>query len=273
LKKTVTKGDRKKKKEIDNEIEKLENDFEEKCRLELETQISKSAPEIESFKANHVTVAVELEEDDLENKQKSNTKTSKSKKRKEKKEKSNEDREKMIQLQEIENKKGPAFIELTKIKEKLIKMNLKLKEVMPDGNCMYYAIIDQMNQNDDLKKIKNYQELRNLTSRYMLENPNEFQAYLCSEETGDPLNEQEYEEYCNKINDTLVWGGQIELKAISDLLKIKIEVVQAEGSVIQIGESFEHKIVITYHRHMFGSGEHYNSTCSNIKADSNEEDN
>jgi hypothetical protein len=35
LKKTVTKGDKKKKKEVDGEIEKLEKEFEEKCQLEI----------------------------------------------------------------------------------------------------------------------------------------------------------------------------------------------------------------------------------------------
>ena len=200
-------------------------------------------------------------------------KASKSKKRKEKKEKSNEDRQREIELQEIENKKGPAYIELTKIKEKLKKLNRRLKEVMPDGNCMYYAIIDQLSQVTYIQEIKTFKELRKLTSEYMLANPSEFQAYLCSDETGDPLDEKQYEDYCRKINDTLVWGGQIELKAISDLLKVRIEVVQAEGSDIEIGDSNEIKLVITYHRLMFGSGEHYNSTCIQLNADSNDEDN
>lgn len=276
LKKSVTKGDKKKKKEVDTEIEKLEKEFEEKCKLEVES-LEKSLKKTETLVSNKVVDQnlVTVEEADAEQAETKPTKATKAKKKRDKKEKTNEEREKLIAEQEIENKKGPAYIELTKIKEKLKKSNLKLKEVMPDGNCMYYSIIDQLNQRPELgKHIQTYQELRKLTSQYMLKNPGEFQAYLCSEETGDPLNEHEYEEYCRKINDTLVWGGQIELKAISDLLELKIEVVQAEGSEIVIGESHSDKLVISYHRHMFGSGEHYNSTSPlNKNADSNEDDN
>lgn len=267
LKKTVTKGDKKRKKEVDAEIETLEKDFEQKCRIEiqqLENELkSENVTKIEQKEQNQAESTATLP---------TSTKTSKSKKKREKKEKSSEDREKLIQLQEIENKKGPAYIELTKIKDKMKQMNLKIKDVRSDGNCMYYAIIDQLKQNPHLEQLQTYQELRTLTSQYMLKNPNEFQAYLCSEETGDPLDEQQYEEYCHKIKDTLAWGSQIELKAISDLLKVNIQVIQSEGSDIQIGDSNEDKLVITYHRFMFGSGEHYNSTCPNIESDSNEED-
>ena len=37
--------------------------------------------------------------------------------------------------------------------------------------------------------------------------------------------------------------------------------IQAEGPVMQIGEDFPGEpLTITYHRHMYGLGEHYNST-------------
>ena len=69
-----------------------------------------------------------------------------------------------------------------------------------------------------------------------------------------------------KIKDPTVWGGQLELKALTDVLDLLIEVVQAEGSELIIGDSNKFssdkskRLVISYHRHMLGSGEHYNST-------------
>jgi hypothetical protein len=63
-------------------------------------------------------------------------------------------------------------------------MNLKLKEVMPDGNCMYYAIIDQLKQNPQRQQLQTFQELRTLTSKYMLENPNEFPAAKTKKHSG-----------------------------------------------------------------------------------------
>ena len=109
-------------------------------------------------------------------------------------------------------------------------------------------------------------ELRELACDFMLKNPNEFQPYINVDD--DILDEQKYEEYCLNIRDTLVWGGQVELKALSDVLNVVIEVVQAEGSEIIIGDSSnsdKDKLIITYHRHMLGSGEHYNSTERDFK--------
>jgi len=54
-----------------------------------------------------------------------------------------------------------------------------------------------------------------------------------------------------------------QLRALSQVLRRGIEVVQAEGRVIVIGEEFINSslepIILTYHRHMYGLGEHYNS--------------
>ena len=136
--------------------------------------------------------------------------------------------------------------------------------MISDGNCMYYSISDQLKSNSI--KTMSCKELRELACDFMLKNPNEFQPYINVDD--DILDEQKYEEYCLNIRDTLVWGGQVELKALSDVLNVVIEVVQAEGSEIIIGDSSnsdKDKLIITYHRHMLGSGEHYNSTERDLK--------
>jgi OTU domain-containing protein 6 len=55
---------------------------------------------------------------------------------------------------------------------------------------------------------------------------------------------------------------QIELRALTQSLRLPIEVIQAEGRPVLIGEEFggNAPLVITYHRHYYGLGEHYNST-------------
>ena len=246
----MTKGDRKKKKEIDSQIENMEKDFEDKCKLEL-SQIKNDLGGVVTDTADSNPATAQ--------------KLSKAQKKRDKKDKENEQREKEIALQEIENLKGPAHMELTKIKNKLALVGLEMKEVVSDGHCMYYAFSDQLSQH--LNMTKTIKELRELTSKYMLQNTGEFQPYMCSEQTGDPLSEREYEEYCEKIVSTEMWGSMTELKALSEVLRVNIEVVQAEGAEILIGDfnSNQTKLVITYHRHMFGAGEHYNSTRALIK--------
>jgi OTU domain-containing protein 6 len=248
LKKNATKGDRKKKKEIDEEIQNLEREFERKCCSELESlKQNQIFPDNENLISEKNVCVGNLSEEKY--------KINKAERRREKKEIANIEREKQIELQEIENKKGSAFIELNNIREKLKPRNLKIKEVRSDGNCMYYSIADQLNRVFSINKT--CQELREIACNYMLENRIEFEPYL---ELDNTVNT--YEEYCQNIKDQTVWGGQLELKALSDVLNVLIEVIQSEGSEIIIGDQSKASgsLIITYHRKMFGSGEHYNST-------------
>lgn len=120
---------------------------------------------------------------------------------------------------------------------------------------MYYAISDQLDHK--LCIAKTCEELREACCQYMLAHQDDFMPYM--EEID--LDEVKYREYCERIRDVTNWGGQLELKALSDALGVSIEVVQAEGGELLIGESAPSKrLIITYHRHMYGTGEHYNST-------------
>ena len=56
------------------------------------------------------------------------------------------------------------------------------------------------------------------------------------------------------------WGGQVELLALSSVLRRSIEVIQADGPPMVVGEHFTGpRLLLSYHRHAYGLGEHYNS--------------
>jgi OTU domain-containing protein 6 len=59
-----------------------------------------------------------------------------------------------------------------------------------------------------------------------------------------------------------------QLQALSEALSNPIEVLQAEGAPVVLGEQFRPKqpITLTYHRHAFGLGEHYNSVTKSSSA-------
>lgn len=86
--------------------------------------------------------------------------------------------------------------------------------------------------------------------------------YITNPDTDECLNDIEFEEYCDNIRSTKCWGGQIEIMAISNALKVPIEVLQATGvPTMQTKVGYEEpKLVLTYHRHFVSLGEHYNST-------------
>ena len=170
--------------------------------------------------------------------------------------------------QAIENEKGPAASELRKIKAKLAAKGLRVKEVKSDGNCMYYAIGDQLDKR--LSRAKTCEELREMCSKYMIEHPDDFKPYITiDDETVEDV-EKHFREYCERVLDVTNWGGQLELKALSDALNVTIDVVQADGAELLIGSSETNPnqhLVITYHRLMYGAGEHYNSTEPDVKED------
>lgn len=88
LKKSVTKGDKKRKKEVDAEIERLESEFEQKCQLELKmlNAVAKDTATKEESGADDGEMAFKKSLDGPQ-------KPSKAQKRREKKEKSEADRD------------------------------------------------------------------------------------------------------------------------------------------------------------------------------------
>jgi OTU domain-containing protein 6 len=251
LKKSVTKGDKKKKKDVDAEIERIEREFEDKCKIELE--------KVRRCQVNE-EVKVAINETDEASTLETNVKSklTKAQKRREKKDLENRIQDEEIAKGEIASQHSKANVELKTIKEKLKLRKLCVKEVVSDGNCMYYAISDQLV--DKLKIQKTWQELRSITSDYMLKNANDFMPYFISFDDNNDLNEDKFKDYCNQIKIKPIWGGHLELKALSDYFKVKIIVVQADGNDIIIGDDYNDSLMLTYHKHMFNAGEHYNST-------------
>ncbi|KFM82157.1 OTU domain-containing protein 6B, partial [Stegodyphus mimosarum] len=74
------------------------------------------------------------------------------------------------------------------------------------------------------------------------------------------MSEEQYIKYCEDIVKTSSWGGHVEIQALSNICGKPMEVIQAEGpSVIAGDEHDSPRLIISYHRHVYGLGEHYNS--------------
>lgn len=244
LKKTA-KNDKTKKKELTAEIARLETALEIRHKQELEAvQKTSDAENIESID-NEIT----------------KLKISKAQKRRDKKILQEKEREEQIKLQEKENINGPRNLELQAVLEKLQKSKLRIFPIPSDGDCLYKAVAHQLESTR--QKSLSVDELRKNVAEYIREHKDVFLPFMSNPETCDMLTEAEFEDYCNKITSTKVWGGQLEIKALSNSLKCPINVVQATGpDSIQQGDEFPGPpLVISYHRHMYSLGEHYNSTC------------
>lgn len=244
--KKAAKNDKTKKKELINEI----------ARLETELDV-RHKQEIEAF--GNIDETDEAEE--LIEMETTRTKVSKAQRRRDKKSQQEKQREEDIKLQDKENLQGPRNMEMLTITTKLKQKNLQIMPIPSDGDCLYKAISHQMELTR--QTMMDIDKLRKNVSDYIKQNKEDFIPFMSNPDTSDMLTDIEFDIYCNKIRDTKVWGGQLEIKALSNLLKCPISVIQATGpDSIEQGTEFEGPpLLITYHRHMYSLGEHYNSTC------------
>ncbi|KAL9936622.1 hypothetical protein V8E36_004690 [Tilletia maclaganii] len=153
-------------------------------------------------------------------------------------------------------------------------LNAEMYEINPDGHCLYAAVADQLgvrkNQPTDFKSA------RFAAAAYMRAHPDDFIPFITDEDvvtgakeevgssdtSGSP--QEHFAKYCTAIEETGVWGGQPEILALSHAYEVPVHVVQVGLPTLKIGEeayasSSKTPLVISYHRHMYGLGEHYNS--------------
>ena len=240
MKKGVSK---KNKKQVTEEIAKLESDL--KARQEKEILEFDDKNPIEQVSESLGEVVVNEE----------GPRVSKAQKRREKKEQEARQREEDIKAAEEASKYGPRSMEKMSILSRLKARKLQLHEVPANGDCMFASILHQFPENLSIS------DLRQRTADEIRSSEGDYRPFLTHPESGDMLSDEQFEEYCCKMaTEQSSWGSQVELKAISKMLNVRIEVVQGEGPLVVIGESADGgPLVLTYHRHQFGLGEHYNS--------------
>lgn len=255
LKKSCTKGDKKKKKEITEEVARLE--------FELDQRQSKELEEFES-RDNEIIQNGERMDDDDDVKDEDEVKESrvtKAQKRRNKKANEQRQREERINEQEKHNKNGPRNKEIEEINKALKELGLKIHNVPADGNCLYCAVGHQLEVTNRLTY--DVSKLRVMTADYMRKNKDDFLPFMTHPDEDEIFTEDQYEEYCNILVKKPVWGGQIEIRALSNALKVPIKVIQANSAPTIQGEQFKgNPLVLAYHRHLYRLGEHYNSTIS-----------
>ncbi|KAI0273367.1 hypothetical protein BC834DRAFT_947610 [Gloeopeniophorella convolvens] len=157
-------------------------------------------------------------------------------------------------------------------------LSLEMYEINPDGHCLFSAVADQLALlNLVPPQEAHYSRTRHAAAEYMLAHPDSFIPFLPSAEgedgagAGDSglIGPREYTRYCETIRDTGVWGGEPEILALSRAFQVPIHVVQGGTPPVvvhdpngapQIDNLKEQRAVrISYHRRMYGLGEHYNS--------------
>lgn len=151
--------------------------------------------------------------------------------------------------------------------QEILKYGLKEQEIRSDGHCLYAAVADQLANNEIDFKPKNhieglkldplsmqtaYKATREVTASYIAANAEYFTPFL----------EEPLDRYVQTIRQTGEWGGHIELLALARAYGRDINVLHSYGKVdtIECGSSTQvDPLWLSYYRHNFGLGEHYNS--------------
>lgn len=80
----------------------------------------------------------------------------------------------------------------------------------------------------------------------------------------------EFENYCDKVASVsqAEWGGQPEVKALAAALQRPILIYSADAPVVCMCEEDDAEsakpLRITYHKHYYALGEHYNSVSAAV---------
>lgn len=163
---------------------------------------------------------------------------------------------------------------------------LDVQEVEADGNCLYRAVGLQCKRLGldvvDVDGEQCYDKIRGVCADVLLgSNRAEYEPFAECGDGGDNR-PATYEEYVHNVRSTSTWGGQLELRALSEGLKCPIVVFSAEGPPLTMGAEFapnadcsgddisgwddKKALLLSFHRHYYALGEHYNSVIPKKEA-------
>ncbi|KIJ69420.1 hypothetical protein HYDPIDRAFT_106028 [Hydnomerulius pinastri MD-312] len=169
--------------------------------------------------------------------------------------------------------------ESASIKRTCDELGVQIHEINPDGHCLFSAIADQLALLNILPPNQaHYVTVRAAASDYIYRHPDDFLPFLPSisgedgvgatEDTG-LMNARQFEQYCLTIRDTGAWGGEPEILALSRAYNVPIQIVQGGNPPVVVHtpngappdnlDRSAKVIRISFHRRMYGLGEHYNS--------------
>lgn len=274
LKKTAAKGSKAeqkaKKKQVDEEISRLSTKLKESQAKELASlgyngNADKQNGDIDNLVNAIAGVSVTSQAEQ-------SSKPNKHTKRRGKRAQEEAARERRIH-EEQSQIVNDRIIEDEKLEQKLEPLGFTINEIKADGHCLYRAVEDQLALRSGGSSPCTYQELREMVASYMRKNASDFLPFFHSETAADGESavsiSERFEKYCRDIESTAAWGGQLELGALTHCLKKHIMIYSGSFPDVEMGKEYNQSngtgssskssILLSFHRHAFGLGEHYNS--------------
>jgi len=209
---------------------------------------------------------------------------SQAQKRREKKEKKQAEREQKIAEELAGYGDSRRVVEEEALATQLLPYGLMLRDIPPDGNCLYRAVEDQLQEAvraeaaaggsdastagrsaKSAADVPMYEQLRQSAVDYMRSHEDEFAPFVLPEAEEGPEGEDasvQFQKYCDVMAGPAVWGGQAELSALAHVVRRTIQVFSVGMPPVTMGEEYAGNgpaLRVSFQRHAYELGEHYNS--------------
>ncbi|XP_070639671.1 OTU domain-containing protein 6A [Bos indicus] len=246
MKSSVPKTDKKKRKQLNLDVARLEAEMEQKHQQELE-KFQERFPNISIIDS----VTEDLAKMDLENQPPGFSRAQRKRERRAALERARQERIAEVDMEHLASFRQDEEEKLSAILEA---KHLEMKDMPTDSHCMYRAIQDQ------LVFSVTVESLRSRTAEYMRKHIDDFLPFFSHLAPGDAYSRDYFLSYCDDIVGSASWGSQLELRALSHVLQTPIEVIQADSPAIVVGEEYTKKpLILVYVRYTCNFGAHYNS--------------
>lgn len=264
--------------EYDLKIKQAKKNKDEKKRLKKELKVAEA--ELVSKQKEEIRVIEEASKVDepAEAVAPEPRKQTRAEKRRLKKQAEAAERERLAE-EEANDMEDLRAIENASFVKQLAPLELGIVPIAADGHCLFRAIADQLKrdwqrrggQGSNESQPLSFSEIRLKCSEHMRGHKGDFQPYLTND-NGDMLNDEEYEAYCNRVvgegPGPVLWGGEYELVATSKVLQrdLVVHIANQSPREIKCGED-PTPLRVSFHKHYFGLGEHYNSVVPLLEID------
>lgn len=257
MKKQATKST---KKEVMKQIQQLEDEMKQRHIKELAGDGSEEKEEFEEITPEQLLAQMNISEEPKNVEPVQSTPKQQPKRRNRQKERLAKREAEIARIQEearLEQDKQPDLrgIELRNIQDLCDLQKVKQHDIIPDGHCLFSSISDQLKIRHNIEV--DVYELRKNAAEYIKENPDDFIPFLFDEET---MTIRNIDEYTDKLVNTVMWGGDLEILALSKVYDCPITVMMSGRAPLRMNEDGENvELKLVYYQHAFGLGEHYNS--------------
>jgi OTU domain-containing protein 6 len=170
----------------------------------------------------------------------------------------------------------PSAREQSAMTQLLESHHLTEESIRPDGNCLYSAFASQLRRFGSQQVFKplgssshgqvDSKALRTTTASYIRLHKEDFEPFLFAD---DHSSAHDIDQYCKEIEETALWGGEMEITALSRALGMGVE-IYSDRSLLplvikpdRLGKTStndpERVVRLAYYQHLYGLGQHYNA--------------